>query len=69
MKIGKLIREKRRQRNLSQEDLAKLIGVTKNNIWAWENDKYQPNGRSIIQIMEKLEISQNDICYKEIERR
>lgn len=36
-KIGKYIREKRKNKNITQQDLAKKIGVTDKAISKWEN--------------------------------
>lgn len=36
------IRALREQRGLTQEDLAKLLGVTRQTVNAIENDKYNP---------------------------
>ncbi len=40
MKNG--IRELRKEKNYRQEDLAKVLGVTRQTINAIENDKYDP---------------------------
>ncbi|MDE6292522.1 MAG: helix-turn-helix domain-containing protein, partial [Bacilli bacterium] len=42
-KIGKLIVELRREKNLTQEQLAEKIGVTDKSISRWENGKTMPD--------------------------
>ena len=37
-----IIREKRKERGLSQEELAKKCGVSRHTVNAIENDKYDP---------------------------
>ena len=37
-----IIREKRKERGLSQEELAKKCGVSRQTVNAIENDKYEP---------------------------
>ena len=37
-----IIREKRKERGLSQEELAKKCGVSRQTVNAIENDKYDP---------------------------
>lgn len=43
VKIGKFIAELRREKNLTQEDLGKKLGVTNKTISRWENGNYMPN--------------------------
>ncbi|KMK76839.1 helix-turn-helix transcriptional regulator [Alkalihalobacillus pseudalcaliphilus] len=50
------IREWRREKKLSQEDMAKLCGVSRQTINAIENNKYDPTLKlafSIAQVLEK----------------
>ena len=42
-KIGKFIAEKRKERNLTQEQLAEKLGVTNRSISNWENGKNMPD--------------------------
>ena len=57
MKIGGLIRKKRRNIDMSQDVLAKLLGTTKGNIWNWEKNRYQPNSERLVRMMQILDIS------------
>jgi DNA-binding XRE family transcriptional regulator len=60
MRVGKIIRKRRRDLDLSQADLAKKIGVSKNNVCAWERGKYSPSGESLLKIMELLSLKLED---------
>lgn len=64
MKIGLVIRKKRREKDFSQEDLAQKIGVSKNNVWAWENNKYEPSGKTLLNLMEILDLEKADFITK-----
>ena len=44
LKMKNNIKELRKARGLRQEDMAKLLGVSRQTIVAMENDKYDPCG-------------------------
>lgn len=37
--IGKIIREKREEKGITQQELADLIGCSKQTVWRWEKNK------------------------------
>lgn len=55
------IRELRKSKKLRQEDLAELLGVTRQTIIAIENDKYDPTLELAMKISEFFCLSVNDI--------
>ena len=55
--LGKIIREERLSKNLKQEELAKIIGVTQDSISLWENDKRIPDTQYVILLCKALNIS------------
>ncbi len=55
--IGKIIKEERTQKKLTQEELAKQIGVTQDSISLWEQGKRIPDTQYIILLCKVLEIS------------
>ena len=57
---GEKIKAKRRELNLSQEDLADKLGVTRQTISKWENDKATPTMTNLKELSEIFEI---DITY------
>ena len=56
MDIASIIKAGRTKKKISQEELAKRVGVTKNNVWAWENNKYVPAGDVLIRLALELDI-------------
>lgn len=61
------IRKLRRERGLRQEDLAQILGVTRQTIIAIENDKYNPTLELAMKIARFLETSVEDIFILENE--
>lgn len=53
--IGERITELRRQRKLSQGDLAKAMGVSRQAVSKWENDQTSPDTIKLIQLAEFLD--------------
>ena len=57
MLIGSRLRDARKRFNYSQEQLAKLIGVSKGAISLYENEKRNQNMDTILEIMYALGVS------------
>jgi len=55
------IKELRKSNNLRQEDLAEILGVTRQTIIAIENNKYDPTLELAMKISEYFGKSVNDI--------
>ena len=55
------IKELRKSRKLRQEDLAEIIGVTRQTIIAIENNKYDPTLELAMKISEYFEVTVNEI--------
>ena len=55
------IKELRKSKKLRQEDLAELLGVTRQTIIAIENDKYDPTLELAMKISKFFCLSVNDI--------
>ena len=64
LKISKKISEIRNSNKLTQEDLAEILGVARQTVSNWENDKCYPDIETIILISDKFNISL-DILLKE----
>ena len=54
---GKIIKEERIAKNLKQEELAKMLGVTQDSISLWENGKRLPATQYVILLCKTLNIS------------
>ncbi|MBQ6222692.1 MAG: helix-turn-helix transcriptional regulator [Solobacterium sp.] len=55
------IKELRKNKNLRQEDLAGILGVTRQTIIAIENNKYDPTLELAMKISEYFNMSVNEI--------
>ena len=56
-KIGELIAKKRKEKGLTQNQLAELLGVSGKTISRWETAKYMPDLSMLIPLSEQLGIS------------
>ena len=61
MKLGNLILKYRKQKNLSQEELAKEIGVTRQTISKWELNETSPDLKQAVKLAEIFDIDFNKI--------
>ena len=61
MKLGNLILKYRKKYNLSQEELAKEIGVTRQTISKWELNETSPDLKQAIKLAEIFHINFNKI--------
>ena len=57
VKIGMYISEKRREKNLTQEQLAEKLGVSNKTISKWENGKCMPDYSVVKILCEELNIT------------
>lgn len=58
MKIfGERLKEIRTEKHLKQTDLAKLLNVSGNTIYAWEANKQEPSMVNLLKISEIFEVS------------
>lgn len=59
--LGAFIRQKRDCLNLSQEDLAKLVGVKRQTISLWELGLMEPLGSNIASLQRALQCEPDEI--------
>ena len=57
--LGDKIKELRQARNMSQVDLGKKIGVSKQSVSNWENENIQPSIDMLIRIADVFSVT----CY------
>lgn len=62
MNLGNLILECRKKSNLSQEDLAKEVGVTRQTISKWELNETSPDLKQAIKLAELFNISVDELA-------
>lgn len=64
-KIGKFILELRKEKNMSQKELAQKIGVTDRAISKWENGRGMPDLSLMKPLCKELDITINDLLSGE----
>lgn len=64
-KIGKLIAKCRKEKNLTQEQLAEKLGISAKSVSRWENGKTLPDYAVIEDLTKLLDISINEFFYGE----
>lgn len=57
MELGKLIRELRKEQNLTQEQLAHLLKTTQDTISLWELNKSLPDVLSLVELAKIFNVS------------
>nr|WP_232846016.1 helix-turn-helix transcriptional regulator [Enterococcus innesii] len=67
MDIGKIIKEERTKRNLTQEQLAQEFFVTRQLISKWENGKSYPDLDQVVKLSSYFELTL-DYLLKKISR-
>lgn len=58
-----LIRKKRKELGLSQDELAKKCGVSRQTVNAFENNKYDPTLASAFRLSKKLGTTVDELFY------
>lgn len=61
MQFGKFFKECRKQKGLSQKQVAELLGIYQSNISDWENDISRPSYENLIDLAEIYEVSIYDL--------
>ena len=66
IKIGKFIKERRNLKNITQSNLASILGITDRAISKWENGICMPDVGTIPELCKILDITVNDLFSGEI---
>lgn len=66
IKIGKFISNKRKEKNITQSELAELLGITDRAISKWENGICMPDASNILELCNILNITINDLFSGEV---
>lgn len=66
IKIGKFIAEQRKQKGLTQIQLAEMLGITDRAISKWENGKGMPDSSIMLDLCDKLDITVNELLSGEV---
>ena len=67
MLLAKRIKELRKEKDLTQEDLGKLINVTKVSICCYENGTRVPTLETMVALADIFEVSLDNLLGREIE--
>lgn len=67
MEIGKQIKKYRQEAQLSQEELAERIYVSRQTISNWENDKSYPDVNSLVLLSETFQVSLDKLIKGDID--
>lgn len=65
MEIGEKLRRARQERALTQEELAHRLGVSRQTISSWENDRSYPDIGSIISLSDLYAISLDELLKED----
>ena len=66
MKIGKTLKQLRLQNNLSQEDVAKVLNISRQAYCRYENDQREPSLRTLCAIADFYDETTDFILGREI---
>ena len=66
IKIGKFIAERRKNKNLTQFQLAEKLNITDRAVSKWENGKSMPDSSIMLDLCKALEISVNELLSGEM---
>lgn len=63
--LSQIIKENRIKHKLSRAGLARKIGVSRENVSAWELGKYSPSGKALIALMKIFNLKSEDLMKEE----
>ncbi|MBQ3099746.1 MAG: helix-turn-helix transcriptional regulator [Clostridia bacterium] len=69
IKISEKIRSKRRERDLTQEELANILGVTKAAVSKWENEESYPDITMLPKIAQLFHITMDELFGYTLEHK
>ncbi|HDR7714550.1 helix-turn-helix transcriptional regulator [Bacillus albus] len=61
MSLGEQLKKLRESKGFSQEDVAKKIGVTRQAVYKWENDKSCPDIENLILLSEMYNVTLDEL--------
>ncbi len=65
MKIfGERLKELRTGKRITQKQLAAVVNVSGNTIYAWENDKQEPSLTALVQLCDYFEVTADYLLGK-----
>lgn len=67
--IGQRIRDLRKQKKMSQSELAKIIGVTQTTITAWETGKAEPSSSAVANLADYFNVTTDYLLGRPEEKK
>ena len=67
--IGQRIRDLRKQKKMSQSELAKIIGVTQTTITAWETGKAEPSSSTVANLADYFGVTTDYLLGRPEEKK
>lgn len=67
--IGQRIRDLRKQKKMSQSELAKIIGVTQTTITAWETGKAEPSSSAVANLADYFGVTTDYLLGRPEEKK
>ena len=67
--IGHVLKAARMTINLSQQEMANKLGITKQTYMKWENDVTEPKASQVVQLAKILGLSEKEICQGKPNRK
>ena len=61
MNLGKTLQNLRKKKNISQEDIAEILNVSRQTIYNWENSKSYPDILILIKLCDIYKISLDEL--------
>ena len=62
MTFGENLQYYRKQNNLTQEDLAEQMQVSRQSVSKWENGEAMPDLEKVIKLADILQVDLDDLC-------
>ena len=63
-KFSLRIKQLRLDNNMSQEELGKLVGISKVSVWQWENGINYPNNETLLKLADYIQVSTDYLLGK-----
>ncbi|CAK3421167.1 MULTISPECIES: helix-turn-helix domain-containing protein [Vibrio] len=67
MSVGSVLKDKRIELNIKQEDIAEQMKVTVQTVSKWERDITEPKATQVSKLSQILKISEKEICSGDIQ--
>ena len=68
MAVGERISELRKRKEISQEKLAEMVGVSRQAVTKWENGNANPDTENLIRLAEIFGVSLDELCKVDSEK-